>query len=57
MEDAACYINFCLENGIITQEQGLSIYMQIKQKIQLDLPFIAGITGLDVEVLKKMAQA
>ena len=31
--------------------------MQIKQKIQLDLPFIAGITGLDVEVLKKMAQA
>ena len=57
VEDAACYINFCLENGIITQEQGLSIYMQIKQKIQLDLPFIAGITGLDVEVLKKMAQA
>ena len=51
------FINFCLENGIITQEQGLSIYMQIKQKIQLDLPFIAGITGLDVEVLKKMAQA
>lgn len=57
VEDAACYINFCLENGIITQEQRLSIYMQIKQKIQLDLPFIAGITGLDVEVLKKMAQA
>lgn len=56
-EDAACYINFCLENGIITQEQGLSIYVQLKQKIQLDLPFIAGITGLDVEVLQKMAEA
>lgn len=57
VEDAACYINFCVENGVITEEQGLTIYMQIRQKKELDLPFISGITGIDPGVLKKMAEA
>lgn len=57
VEDAACYINFCMENGVITQDQGLTIYMQMRQKKELDIPFIAGITGIDTEVLKKMAEA
>ena len=46
-----------MENGVITQDQGLTIYMQMRQKKELDIPFIAGITGIDTEVLKKMAEA
>ena len=57
LEEAACYINFCLENGIITQDQALTIYVQVKQKQELDIPFVAGLTGLGVDVLTQMAQS
>ena len=57
LEEAACYINFCLENGIITQDQALTIYVQVKQKLELDIPFVAGLTGLGVDVLTQMAQS
>ena len=57
IEEAACYINFCLENGIITQDQALTIYVQVKQRQELDIPFVAGLTGLGVDVLTQMAQS
>ncbi len=57
LEEAACYINFCAENGVITQEQGLTIYVHVKQKQELDIPFVAELTGLAADVLTQMAQS
>ncbi len=57
MERAAGYINFASSAGVITEEQGVTIYMQLKQKKMLDFPFISSITGLGTDVLRKMAEA
>ena len=57
MERAAGYINFASSAGVITEEQGVSIYMQLKQKKELDFPFISSITGLGTDVLHRMAEA
>lgn len=57
VENAACYINFCMENGVLTQDQSLDLYLKVRQGEKLDMPFISSLTGLDVEVLEKMAQA
>ena len=57
MERAAGYINFASSAGVITEEQGVTIYMQLKQKKELDFPFISSITGLGTDVLHRMAEA
>ena len=57
MERAAGYINFASSAGVITEEQGVTIYMRLKQKKELDFPFISSITGLGTDVLHRMAEA
>ncbi len=55
MERAAGYINFCSATGVITEEQGVTIYMQLKQKKTLDFSFISSLTGLSTDALKQIA--
>ncbi len=57
LEEAACYLNFCSANGVITEEQGLTIYVQVKQRQQMDFSLISDITGISTDILEKMAQA
>ncbi len=56
MEQAAGYINFCSATGTITEEQGVSVYMKLKQKQELDFPFISSLTGISADVLQQMAE-
>lgn len=57
MRKFASYINFCVQNGIMDEEQSTSVYFMAKENIQLSIPYILAFTGLDEETYQQIKNA
>ncbi|MBR5229152.1 MAG: hypothetical protein IKV96_04885 [Firmicutes bacterium] len=57
MRKIAAYINFCVVTGIMDEEQSTSVYFMAKELMQVSPAYVAAFTGLDPELIQKMAQA
>ncbi len=60
LEAAACCINFCMENDLITQDQSISIYVNVKQRENVTMDIFAedeGLSDSQVEAIMKLREA
>ena len=60
LEAAACYINFCMENQLISQDQAISVYVNVKQRENVTMEVLAedvGLSNAQVEAIMKLREA